>query len=91
VSRFHAAFTQAQALTSIGDKPLIVLTAAGTVTDTRGWLAAQNKLASLSTNVVHRTIDTDHSGLLESEPGATSTAGAIDMVVVAVRTGQTLT
>jgi pimeloyl-ACP methyl ester carboxylesterase len=90
VSRFHDAFAQAKALKTIDDKPLVVLTASGTIKATRGWLAAQDKLATLSTNVVHLTIDTDHAGILDSEQGATAAADAINMVVSADRTGRSI-
>ena len=44
-------FEQAQALTTLDGRPLVVLTASETL-DTSGWAAAQDKLAALSTNHV---------------------------------------
>ena len=46
---------QAAALDDFGDKPLVVLTA-GSGSDA-AWLAAQDDMATLSTNSVHRVID----------------------------------
>lgn len=87
VFRFQDAFTQAQALKTIGDKPLVVLTASGSIKDTAGWPAAQDKLTTLSTNVVHITADTDHAGVVGDHRGAIATANAIHIAVLAVRTG----
>jgi pimeloyl-ACP methyl ester carboxylesterase len=55
-----AALAQAQALTSLGDKPLIVVTA---VEDAHaGWLPLQEKMAGLSTNSIQRVIqDASHA------------------------------
>src|SRR3954454_9965266 len=47
-------FDQAKALRSLHGKPLAVLTAS--VGQVRGWVAAQNKLAQLSTNSTHHTV-----------------------------------
>ena len=49
-------FAQAQALTTLGDRPLAVLTASENLTDP-GWADAQDQLAALSTNHVHRTVE----------------------------------
>ena len=43
---------QSSALTSIGDRPLVVVTAAAAPDP--GWLAAQENLPRLSTDSVHR-------------------------------------
>jgi pimeloyl-ACP methyl ester carboxylesterase len=88
VSRFHDAFRQAQALTTLGGKPLVVLTARGSLKDTPGWSAAQDKLATLSTNVTHTTADTSHEGVVGDEDGAAASAKAINAAVRASRTGQ---
>ena len=65
VSVIPEVFAQAQALTTLGDRPLAVLTASATATGTDGWVGAQDQLAALSTNSVHRTVDSTHEGLLE--------------------------
>ena len=46
-------FEQSKALRSLGDKPLAVLSADRG--QQRGWAAAQDELARLSTNSIHRT------------------------------------
>jgi pimeloyl-ACP methyl ester carboxylesterase len=82
-------FTQAQALTSLGDTPLVVLTAAGHDGDPR-WSPAQERMAALSTNSSHQLADATHSALLGEEGGAEASARAIDDVVQAVRSGSPL-
>jgi pimeloyl-ACP methyl ester carboxylesterase len=83
---FHAsaAIEQAAALRDFDDKPLIVLTA-GSGHDAT-WTAAQNHLATLSTNSVHRTISgVTHVGMVAEEKGAAATTRAILDVVSSVR------
>lgn len=80
-------FRQAKALTSLGGKPLFVLTA--DLGQQAGWPAAQDKLAGLSTNSVHTTAKgSTHSALLEEQRFASVTSGAIANVVRRVRSGQ---
>ena len=81
---------EAAALTTLGDRPLIVVTAAkGTQT---GWLPLQDKMTGLSTNSVHRVLpDTDHPGLIHDRAGATQASQAILDVVASVRSGMPLT
>ena len=50
VSVIPDVFAQAQALTTLGDRPLAVLTASATGTGTEGWVGAQDQLAALSPN-----------------------------------------
>jgi pimeloyl-ACP methyl ester carboxylesterase len=78
-------FREAQALTSLGDKPLVVLTA--TVGVAKGWGTAQDRLAALSTNSSHRLVGTDHGGMLADVKGSTASVEAIADVVSAVRHG----
>lgn len=83
------AFRQARALTTLGSKPLVVLTA-GRGQQT-GWPAAQNKLARLSTNHAHRTVrDATHAALLDNQYFAGITSMGIKAVVVSARTGVSL-
>jgi pimeloyl-ACP methyl ester carboxylesterase len=78
-------FRQDKALTSLGTKPLFVLTA--DVGQQSGWPAAQNKLAALSTNSVHTTTHgATHVALVEDRRYAAVTSGAISAVVRSVRT-----
>ena len=80
-------FRQAQALTSFEPKPLAVVTARENADGTRGWAAAQDRMATLSTNSTHWTVDTTHVGLLDDTDGSTHSVRAITAVVTAVRTG----
>jgi pimeloyl-ACP methyl ester carboxylesterase len=84
-------FTQAQALTTFDPKPLVVVTARENAHGTKGWVAAQDRLAALSTNSTHWTADTTHVGLLDDANGSTHSVRAITAVVTAVRTGTRLT
>jgi pimeloyl-ACP methyl ester carboxylesterase len=82
----EAALTQAQALTSLGDKPLIVVTAAEDAH--AGWLPLQEKMAGLSTNSVQRVIqDASHASLIEDKGDSANAISAILDVVAAVRSG----
>jgi hypothetical protein len=81
-----ALLDQARALTTLGTTPLVVLTAAGHDRD-RTWLAAQDRMAALSSNTSHRVADATHAGLLDQEHGAEQSARAIDDVIRATRTG----
>jgi hypothetical protein len=81
-----ALLTQAQALSTLGSAPLVVVTAAEHVA-VPDWAAAHNRMAGLSTNSSHREADASHGGLMEDERGADTSAHAINDVVQAVRTG----
>ncbi len=82
-------FGQAKALKSLGDKPLAVLSA--DQGQQRGWATAQEELAQLSSNSVHRTAPgSTHSALLDDERFASITTRAITDVVRAARSGQPL-
>ncbi|HET7278584.1 MAG TPA: alpha/beta hydrolase [Dermatophilaceae bacterium] len=87
VSVIPEAFAQAQALTTLGDRPIAVLTASATSTGTDGWVGAQDQLAMLSANSVHRTVRSTHEGLLEDVRPAAASVRAITEVVSSVRTG----
>ena len=79
-----ASMEQAAALRDFADKPLIVLTA-GSGHDA-AWSAAQNRMATLSTNSVHRIVDgAIHEDLITNEEGAAATSQAILDVVSSVR------
>jgi pimeloyl-ACP methyl ester carboxylesterase len=83
-------FTQAQALTTLDDRPLGVLTASENNRETDGWAGAQDQLAALSTNRVHRTVDSTHTGLLEDAEPAAASVRAITEVISSVRNGTPL-
>ena len=79
-----ASMDQAASLGDFADKPLVVLTA-GSGSDA-AWLAAQDDLASLSTNSAHRVIDgATHNDLVRDEDAAAATSQAILDVVSSVR------
>ena len=83
------AVRQAASLVDFAGKPLIVITAG------RGhdsvWLAAQDKLATLSTNSRHRVVaDATHASLVLDETDATAASQAIRDVVASVRTSRPL-
>ena len=85
-SQIRTTMTEAQALTTLGDRPLIVLTAEKDAQG--GWFAAQDKLAALSTNSVHRMLaNADHDMLTSQQATAAQSGQAIRDVVNAVRTG----
>jgi pimeloyl-ACP methyl ester carboxylesterase len=80
----NASIEQAATLRDFAAKPLIVLTA-GSGHDA-AWSAAQNRMATLSTNSVHRVIDgATHEDLIADEEDAAATTQAILDVVSSVR------
>ncbi len=91
ISVLPEVFAQAQALTTLGNRPLAVLTASATSAGTDGWIGAQNQLAALSTRSVQRTVDSTHEGLLEDASPAAESVRAITEVVSSARTGTPLT
>jgi pimeloyl-ACP methyl ester carboxylesterase len=85
----NASGAEAAMLTDFGDKPLVVLTA-GVGTDATHD-AAQNKLATLSTDTSHRVVTgASHAGLITDERYAKATTKAILDVVSSVRNNQPL-
>jgi pimeloyl-ACP methyl ester carboxylesterase len=84
-----ASVQQAASLRDFADKPLIVLTA-GSGHDA-AWFAAQNHLATLSTNSAHRVVTgATHEALVADKDNAVATTQAILDVVSSVRSGQSL-
>ena len=85
-----AAARQAAALTDFAGKPLVVLTA-GSGHDA-AETAAQNHLATLSTNSVHRVIaGATHASLVDEQRDAAATTEAVLDVASSVRSGEPLT
>ena len=77
-------FDEAKALHTLNGKPLAVVSAS--VGEMRGWTAAQNKLAQLSTNTTHRTVaGATHETLLEGKAFAGYASAAITHVVETAR------
>jgi hypothetical protein len=84
-----ASIDQAASLGDFADKPLVVLTA-GTGHDAASS-AAQNDMATLSTNNVHRVIDgATHDSLISDEQDAAAATHAILDVVSSVRSARPL-
>jgi pimeloyl-ACP methyl ester carboxylesterase len=82
----NTAMQQAASLIDFTDKPLAVLTAG--IGNDPTHAAAQNRLAALSTNSEHRTIDgASHEALVADETYAATTTQAILEVVASVRNG----
>jgi pimeloyl-ACP methyl ester carboxylesterase len=88
VDAIPSVLDQASALTTIGSRPLIVITAvAGSEP---GWLAAHDRIAALSSVSVHRVMaDATHNSLI-SGADAPASAQAILDVLAAIRTGTDL-
>jgi pimeloyl-ACP methyl ester carboxylesterase len=85
VAALPTALQQAQDLTTIGDRPLIVVTAGSG--QQAGWFAPQDRLTGLSNNSVHRVIETaTHDSLITGADSTTSTEAIID-VVESIRAG----
>ena len=89
-SQLRDVFAQAQALTTFDPKPLAVVTARENADGTTGWAAAQDRMATLSTNSSHWVADTTHVGLLDDKAGSSDSIRAITAVVTAVRSGAPL-
>lgn len=89
LAELKTVMNQTKALTSLNGKPLYVLSAG--VGQQSGWTAAQDRLATLSTNSVHTTTQgATHQALLDEQRYAATSARAIEAVVQAVRTGSPL-
>jgi pimeloyl-ACP methyl ester carboxylesterase len=89
ISMIPTVFRQAQALTSLHSRPLVVLTTSDSL-GTDGWKAAQDTLAALSENHLHRDVESTHAGLITDERPAAESAHAIAEVIASVRTGSPL-
>jgi pimeloyl-ACP methyl ester carboxylesterase len=84
------AMEQARALTTLGTRPLFVLTAGKGAQD--GWTALQDQLAALSTNSIHRVLpDAIHESLTNTQRFAAQSSEAILTVVASVRDASPLT
>jgi pimeloyl-ACP methyl ester carboxylesterase len=83
------ALQQGAALTSVEDRPLIVVTAAEGAQS--GWLPLQERMLNLSTNSVHRVLaEATHTSLIEDESDAAVASQAILEAVESIRTGTPL-
>ena len=80
---------EASSLTTLGSKPLIVVTADEGITDGQ-WQAKQDHMATLSTNSLHRHANATHESLLDDEADSAAASQAIRDVVNAVRNSRPL-
>ena len=83
-----ASVQQAASLSNLDGKPLIVLTAdTGNAAD---WQAAQQQMARLSTNSLHRVAHATHASLVDQEADSAVASQAIRDVAASVRTSRPL-
>jgi uncharacterized protein (DUF1501 family) len=87
---YRTAFEQARTLTSLDDKPLVVVTATESIDKHEEWVDLQDRLAALSVNSDHRVADATHAGLIDDRVSFEASVQAIVDVVRSVRTGQPL-
>ena len=84
-----ASIHHAATLVDFDSKPLIVVTAGRGADET--WLAAQDRLANLSTNSRHRVVaDATHASLYLDRTHAAAASQAVQDVVAAVRSSRSL-
>jgi pimeloyl-ACP methyl ester carboxylesterase len=84
IAELPTTLNQAAAFTSIGNRPLIVVTAAKEAP--AGWLPLQDEMAGYSSNSVHRVLpNTNHAELIDEKSGAGQASQAILDVVESVR------
>lgn len=83
------AMAQADSLVTLGDRPLMVVTALKDMME--GWAGLQADLPKLSTNSSHWSLTTTtHAGLVANKADAAFSSQAIREVVTAVRTSKPL-
>lgn len=85
----NTSMQQASSLTTLDGKPLIVLTADEGISDPQ-WQSKQDRMATLSTNSLHRHANATHDSLISDEADSATASQAIRDVVAAVRTGHPL-
>lgn len=84
IAAMPAELNRAAKVTSLGDRPLAVITAGGGYQP--GWLAHQDELATLSRNAEHRIVaGSTHASLINDQADAAKSSQAIRDVVHAVR------
>lgn len=83
-----ASLAEARSFQSLGDRPLVVVTASHDAL--AGWLPLQDRMAALSTNSSHRLVPHTHDALVTDQSAARTSIHAIDDVVQAVRSHATL-
>ncbi len=87
INSIPATLQEAQALTSFGDRPLIVVTAGSE--QQRGWIEASDQMAKMSTNSAHRVItQATHDSLISGDDASTSSRAILDVVAAVVNGGR---
>ena len=87
-AQLPTSLAQARSFQSLGDRPLIVVTA--TRDAQAGWLPLQDEMARLSTNSRHEVVPYEHAELVTDEKAAQTSSRAIRDVVRAVRSATPL-
>jgi pimeloyl-ACP methyl ester carboxylesterase len=82
------ALAQARSFQSLGNRPLVVVTAAQD--SQAGWLPLQDRMATLSTNSSHRVVPYTHDALVTDRTAAQASIHAVGDVVQAVRSNAAL-
>ena len=82
------AMQQAGSLVTLGNRPLMVVTALKDAQE--GWTALQDQVPKLSSNSSHWSLSTTHASLVEDKAEAALSSQAIREVVAAVRTSKPL-
>ncbi len=88
VAELPTALAQARSFQNLGNRPLVVVTAA--VDAQAGWLPLQDEMATLSTNSSHRVVPFTHDALITNQTAARTSSEAIRDVVRAVRSAAPL-
>jgi pimeloyl-ACP methyl ester carboxylesterase len=83
LAQLPTSLAQARTVQNLGDRPLVVVTAAHDALV--GWLPLQDRLARLSTNSSHRVVPYTHGALVTEYTAAQASSRAICDVVHAVR------
>ncbi len=83
IDELPATLARARSGRSLGDRPLVVVTAARDAL--AGWSPLQDRLAALSTNSSHRVVPYTHEALVTDRIASRVSVAAIDDVVRAVR------
>ena len=88
VAELPTSLAQARSFQNVGDRPLVVVTAARDALS--GWLPLQASMATLSTNSSHRVVQHTHDALVTDQTAAQVSTRAIRDVVHAVRSSTPL-
>jgi len=83
VAELPASLSEARSFQSLGNRPLVVVSAAQDAQP--GWMPLQDRLAALSTNSRHRVVPCTHTALVTSQVAARWSIQAIRDVIKAVR------